>query len=324
MNANFLSVIKKIISDQGEAILAEPQRLKGWISDYAKDEPKAERLAFGRCIEYGAYTELKNVPAEGRAAVKNRLAQRLHSEEGLDTALCAGALDLLEAALFGVPEQKITCRNCGKELQAEWKACPYCGTSVVDTHTSVPASAPSSSPGVGYGVGLIEAALLMTLNKHSDSVRSVAYSPDGRRIVSGSDDGTIKIWDAESGWEIRTLTGDNTSVYSVAYSPDGRRIVSGSKDGTIKIWDAESGREIRTLEEHSDHVWSVAYSPDGRRIVSGADDETIKIWDAESGREIRTLAGHSCPVDSVAYSPDGRRIVSGSRDNTIKIWDAGE
>jgi hypothetical protein len=101
MNTNFLSVIKKIIADQGEAILAEPQRLKGWISDYAKDEPKAERLAFGRCIEYGAYAELKNVPVEGRAAVKNRLAQRLHSEEGLDTALCAGALDLLEVAVFG-------------------------------------------------------------------------------------------------------------------------------------------------------------------------------------------------------------------------------
>jgi hypothetical protein len=74
------------------------------ISDYAKGEPKAERLAFGRCIEYGAYAELKNAPAPGRAAVKNRLAQRLQSEEGLDMTLCAGALDLLEAALFGAPE----------------------------------------------------------------------------------------------------------------------------------------------------------------------------------------------------------------------------
>jgi hypothetical protein len=101
MNTNFLTIIKKIVAEQGEAILADPQRLKGWISDYAKDEPKAERLAFGRCIEYGAYTELKNTPAPGRAAVKNRLAQRLHGGEGLDPALCAGALDLLEAALFG-------------------------------------------------------------------------------------------------------------------------------------------------------------------------------------------------------------------------------
>jgi hypothetical protein len=107
MNATFLSVIKKIISEQGESILSEPQRLKGWISDYAKDEPKAERLAFGRCIEYGAYSELKNTPAGGRAAVKNRLAQRLHNEEGLDTALCAGALDMLEAAVFGKPTDAV-------------------------------------------------------------------------------------------------------------------------------------------------------------------------------------------------------------------------
>jgi hypothetical protein len=107
MNANFLAIIKKIVSDQGEAILTEPRRLKGWISDYAKDEPKAERLAFGRCIECGAYAELKNTPVAGRAAVKNRLAQRLHSEEGLDTALCAGALDLLEAVMFGEPETAV-------------------------------------------------------------------------------------------------------------------------------------------------------------------------------------------------------------------------
>jgi hypothetical protein len=156
MNTNFLAIIKKIVSEQGEAILADPQRLKGWISDYAKDEPKAERLAFGRCIEYGAYGELKNTPAESRTAAKNRLAQKLHSEEGLDTAICTGALDLLEAALFGVPEQKTVCRNCGKEVQAEWKACPYCRASLADVYTSLPASAPSSSPGVGYGIGLIE------------------------------------------------------------------------------------------------------------------------------------------------------------------------
>jgi formylglycine-generating enzyme required for sulfatase activity len=144
MNANFLTIIKRIVSEQGEAILAEPNRLKGWISDYAKDEPKAERLAFGRCIEYGAYTELKNALPESRAAVKKRLAQKLYNEQGLDTALCVDALDVLEAAVWGVPEPKILCRNCGKELQAEWKACPYCGTPAA----FVPASAASGSPGL--------------------------------------------------------------------------------------------------------------------------------------------------------------------------------
>jgi hypothetical protein len=132
MNTNFLAIIKRIVSEQGESILAEPQRLKGWISDYAKNEPKAERLAFGRCIECGAYTELKSASPEDRAAVKSRLAQKLHNEEGLDPALCAGALDLLEAAVLGIPEPKILCRNCGKELQVGWKTCPYCGTHTGD------------------------------------------------------------------------------------------------------------------------------------------------------------------------------------------------
>ncbi|MDR2313872.1 MAG: DUF975 family protein [Spirochaetaceae bacterium] len=101
MNANFLSIVKRIVLEQGESILVNPQQLKGLISDYAKDEPRAECLAFGRCIEYGAYTELKNAPDPDRAAVKNRLAQRLHSGEGLEMTLCTGALDLLEAAVWG-------------------------------------------------------------------------------------------------------------------------------------------------------------------------------------------------------------------------------
>jgi hypothetical protein len=100
MNTQFLAIIKRILSEQGEAILADPKRLKGWVSDYAQDVPKAERLAFGRCIEYGAYTELK-APVGGRAAAKNRLVQRLHNEEGLDRTLSAGTLDVLEAAVWG-------------------------------------------------------------------------------------------------------------------------------------------------------------------------------------------------------------------------------
>jgi hypothetical protein len=99
MNMSFLDIVKKIVAEQGEAILTEPQRLKGWISDYAKDEPKPERLAFGRCIEYGAYTELKISSLENRAAVKERLAQKLHNEEGLDIALCTETLNLLETAV---------------------------------------------------------------------------------------------------------------------------------------------------------------------------------------------------------------------------------
>ncbi|MDR3147660.1 MAG: hypothetical protein LBU00_04700 [Treponema sp.] len=157
---------------------------------------------------------------------------------------------------------------------------------------------------------------------HSNAINAVAYSPDGRRIATGSSDNIIKIWDAESGQELRTLTGHSSYVYALDYSPDGRRIVSGSGDNTVKIWNAETGQELRTLTGYSLAVYALDYSPDGRRIVSGSYDKTVKIWDAESGREIRTFSGHTGWVNSVSFSPDGRRIVSASNDKTIKVWDA--
>jgi WD40 repeat protein len=156
---------------------------------------------------------------------------------------------------------------------------------------------------------------------HGAAITAVVYSPDGRQIITASNDKTVKIWDAESGRELWTLAGHSDWVNAIAYSPDGRRIVSASDDTTIKIWDVESGREIRTLSGHSVNVMSVVYSPDGRRNVSGSGDRSLKIWDTETGRVIRTLTGHSLGVEIVVYSPDGRRIASGSNDKTIKVWD---
>ena len=166
-----------------------------------------------------------------------------------------------------------------------------------------------------------EYKLLKTLNGHSYPITSVAYSPDGTKIISGSWDNTIKIWDANTGECLKTLEGHSNVVRSVAYSPDGRKIISGSTDKTIKIWNANRGKYLQTLEGHSDRVYSVAYSPDGKRIISGSHDKTVKIWDANTGECLKTLAGHSYWVYSVAYSPDGTKIISGSLDGTIKIWD---
>ncbi|NCS59334.1 MAG: protein kinase [Microcystis aeruginosa G11-04] len=159
-----------------------------------------------------------------------------------------------------------------------------------------------------------------TLTGHSDCLDSVAYSPDGRYLASGSRDNTIKIWEVATGKELRTLTGHSEIVFSVAYSPDGRYLASGSRDNTIKIWEVATGK-VRTITGHSGWVFSVAYSPDGRYLASGSADKTIKIWEVATGKQLRTLTDHSMTVWSVAYSPDGRYLASGSLDKTIKIWE---
>lgn len=159
-----------------------------------------------------------------------------------------------------------------------------------------------------------------TLRGHTHDVLSAAFSPDGKRIVSGSTDKTLKVWDAHSGEETMTLKGHASNVLSVAFSPDGKRIVSGSYD-TVKVWDAQSGQETLGLKERN--VSCLAFSPDGKCIVGGSTDtQLVKVWDAESGQRVMTLKGHTWSVLHVAFSQDGKRIVSGSKHNMLKIWDA--
>ena len=156
---------------------------------------------------------------------------------------------------------------------------------------------------------------------HTGYVWCVAFSSDGKRIVSGSDDKTIRLWDAETGEQRQHLEGHQHRVSSVGFSPEGRRIVSGSYDKTIRLWDAETGEQLGQPLEHQDQVWCVGFSPDGRRIVSGSYDRTIRLWDAEIGRQLgKPLEGHQDGVPFVEFSPDGRHIVSGSYDKTIRLW----
>jgi WD40 repeat protein len=161
----------------------------------------------------------------------------------------------------------------------------------------------------------------LALKGHSGRVNSVAFSPDGKRLVSGSEDGTLKVWDAGSGQETLSLMAHTNGVYSVAFSPDGKRLVSGGWDKTVKVWDAWSGQETLSLMGHTDMVSDVAFSPDGKHLVSASYDKTVKVWDAHSGRETLTLKGHTDRVFRVAFSPDGKRLVSGGLDGTLKIWD---
>jgi len=174
---------------------------------------------------------------------------------------------------------------------------------------------------------------IKTFRGYEGDVYSIAVSPDGRHIITGSgSDGrhtasasevdTIKIWNMATGSEVMTMHGHNDDVQAVALSPDGRGIASGDDEGVIKIWDAASGAELKTIQGHRDMIETIAFSPNGRHIVSGSDDDTVKIWNAVTGALEKILTGHKGNIREVTYSPDGKLVVSGSSDDTIKIWDA--
>ncbi len=157
---------------------------------------------------------------------------------------------------------------------------------------------------------------------HHGAVTSVAWSPDGERVLSGGEEGTLCVWDAVSGALLATLAEHESGVTSVAWSPAGGRLLSGSRDRTLRVWDAASGVLLATLAGHQGVVTSVAWSPAGDRVLSGSRDRTLRVWDAASGAMLATLAGHEDEVTSVAWSPAGDRLLSGSEEGVLRVWDA--
>ena len=163
---------------------------------------------------------------------------------------------------------------------------------------------------------------LAELNGHTGPVYAAAFSPDGTRIVTASDDRTARVWDTATGASLAELKGHRAGHNSAAFSPDGTRIVTASNDRTARVWDAATGASLAELKGHTSQVYAAAFSPDGTRIVTASNERTVRVWDAATGASLAELKGHTSEVRSAAFSPDGSRIVTASQDSTARVWDA--
>jgi WD40 repeat protein/serine/threonine protein kinase len=163
----------------------------------------------------------------------------------------------------------------------------------------------------------------MTCYGHTSDVAEVAFTPDGKWVVSAGKDAVIRLWNATTGEQLRTLQGHEGRIDGLAISPDGSSIASAGSDAKVRLWDAKSGDIIHAISGHLGAINGLAFNCSGDRIASASVDKTVKVWDPKSGEEMFTVTGHTASVEGVTFSPDGKQLAStSSGDTTIRIWDA--
>jgi WD40 repeat protein len=158
------------------------------------------------------------------------------------------------------------------------------------------------------------------LRGHTSMISTAGFSPDETRLLTGSYDGSARIWDSTSGETVVELLGHTDAVLTAMFSPDGSRLVTASYDGTARLWDAVTGDARAELNGHGGTVYTARFDPNGTAVVTAGQDGTARVWDAATGSELEVLSGHTRPVYDAAFSPDGRSVVTASDDGTARIW----
>jgi len=198
------------------------------------------------------------------------------------------------------------------------------------SYTTLMKVSPDGKWVLSYGAGFVTETSLETgqprlaWDRHAGSVQAAAFLPSGQQVVSGSADGTLRVWDVATGKTVRVISGANLGAYAVAVSPDGARVAAGCKDGKVREFALADGKLLRELAGHFGYVRSVAYTRDGARLLSSADDGSIRVWTDGRSEPTATLQGHRGGVLAVAVSPDDRLVLSGGRDATVRVWDAAK
>ena len=273
---------------------------------------------------------------EAVAAQQRERAARKIADENAQQALAAGenatknearAVELEKQAKA---EQKVSSENASRALTGLSLA-----ASLQGHHTdalklalaSWPRSPADQRPELSRTVDALARALEGPLEvtpplRHERSVDSGAFSHDGKRVITGSDDKTARIWDAGTGLPIDKPLQHDGTVNSVAFTLDGTRVVTASADDTARVWNVATGAPIGKPLRHDGTVLSAAFSPDGKRVVTASEDSTARVWDAATGAPIGEPLRHLGFVSSAAFSPDGARVVTASEDSTARIWDA--
>jgi WD40 repeat protein/transcriptional regulator with XRE-family HTH domain len=272
-----------------------------------------------------AEAERARAEAEARSAGRLRARNRLITAIGavaLVLAILAGAFSVRSSQNADLARKNLT-RAESLRLAAE-------ANSIISENGDIETAALLSIRALqsGYSFqadGALADSLAHLYNRqifigHTGSVYSATFSPDGKYVLTGSQDGTARLWDVQNGREVSRFIGHKGGVSAAAFSPDGKLVLTGGNDGTARLWEAVSGEELRRFAGHNQGITAVAFSPDGRYVLSADGDQMARLWNVATGEEIRAFAGHTGLVSAAVFSPDGQYVLTGSFDNTARLW----
>jgi WD40 repeat protein/serine/threonine protein kinase/tetratricopeptide (TPR) repeat protein len=309
---------------QGGPVKAEPPTLKYLLGKFVRRYrvPLAAACLLFVLVCAGVAAAFQQInDARGRAVTAFQAEAQARAQSDLDRNTARKSVAALQARLqelaFSHVDSAAENHAAGRHrIGLHWSLLAY--------QTLVDAASPPDDPlrrAVRRLIAGWQTAAGQTL-VHDSGISAVAFSPDGRTIVTGSDDKTARLWDAATGKAIADPIRHEGAVTAVAFTPDGRTVATVSQDMTARLWDAATGKPVGEPMRHQDSINSLAFSADGRTIVTASRDETARLWNAGTGKPIGEPMRHADDVDSATFSPDGRTVLTASADKTARLWDA--